>query len=129
MAESDELFTAIKRIEGRIDSIDFTLEQVLGCLPKEQLWAKIKPVLSQKNVKRVFLILDTPCSQAQILERLVENGEPISQPTISRCLSKLSEMGIVKVVDVRERESIYAKTAMDRLLDITERLLGESREQ
>lgn len=123
MPETDELFTAIKRIEGRIDSIDFTLEQALACLPQEQLWARIKPVLSRKNTKRVFLVLDTPYSQSQIMARLAESSEPVSQPTVSRCLTKLIEVGLVKIVDVRARENIYAKTAMDKLLDITEQLL------
>ncbi|HUU08096.1 MAG TPA: hypothetical protein VMW61_01080 [Dehalococcoidales bacterium] len=122
MAETDELFTAIKRIQGRINSIDFTLEQVLACLPQEQLWEKIKPVLSKTNAKRIFLTLDTPRSQSEIMEQLAEDGEPISQPTVSRCLTRLMELGLVKIVDVQERENIYAKTRMDKLLGITQRL-------
>jgi len=124
MTETDELFTAIKRIQGRIDSIDFTLEQVLACLPQEQLWAKIKPFLSRKNAKRIFLVLNTPCSQSEIMNQIAESGDPISQPTVSRCLSKLVEVGLVKVADVRGRENIYAKTTMDKLLGITQQLQG-----
>ena len=124
MAETDELFTAIKRIQGRIDSIDFTLEQVLACLPQEQLWAKIKPVLSKNNARRIFLVLDTPRSQSEIMEQLAESGEPMSQPTVSRCLTRLMELGLVKIVDVQGRENIYAKTPMDKLLGITQQLQG-----
>lgn len=122
MAETDELFTAIKRIEGRIDSIDFTLEQVLGCLPQEQLWAKIKPAFSKANARRIFLALDTPRSQSEIMEHLAESNEPISQPTVSRWLTKLMELGLVKMVDVRGRETIYVKTSLDKLLEITQHL-------
>ncbi len=129
MPETDELFTAIKRIEGRIDSIDFTLEQALACLPQEQLWAKIKPVLSKANVRLIFLALDAPRSQSEIMERLAESGEPISQPTVSRCLTKLIEVAVVKIVDVRGRENIYAKTAMDKLLRITQQLQRNSYEK
>lgn len=128
MAETDELFTAIKKIEGRIDSIDFTLEQVLACLPQEQLWAKIKPFLSRKNAKRIFLALNAPRSQSEIMEQLAMSSEPISQPTVSRCLNKFVEVGLVKIVDVRGRENIYAKTAMDKLLGITQHLQETSNE-
>lgn len=129
MAETDELFTAIKRIQGRIDSIDFTLEQVLTCLPQEQLWAKIKPALSKTNARRIFLALGAPRSQSEIMEQLAESGESISQPTVSRCLTRLMELGLVKIVDVRGRENIYAKTPLDKLLEITRHLQETSREQ
>ena len=124
MAETDELFTAIKKIEGRIDSIDFTLEQVLACLPQDQLWEKIKPTLSKTNTTLIFLCLDVPRSQTEIMQQLEENNASISQPTVSRCLNKLIELGLVKIVDVRGRENIYAKTPMDKLLGITQQLQG-----
>ena len=129
MAETDELVTAIKRIQGRIDSIDFTLEQVLACLPQEQLWTKIKPVLSGRNTKHVLMVLEAPCSQSEIMEHLAESGEPISRSTVSRSLTKLIEVGLVKMVDVRGRENIYAKTAMDKLLGIIQQLQGNSYEK
>ena len=129
MTETDELFTAIKRIQGRIDSIDFTLEQVLACLPQEQLWAKIQPALSKTNARRIFLVLDVPRSQSEIIEQLAANDGPVSQPTVSRWLTKLRELGLVKIVDVRGRENIYAKTSLDKLLDITQQLLGSSYEE
>lgn len=128
MAETDELFTAIKKIEGRIDSIDFTLEQVLGCLPQDQLWTKIKPALSNNNAKRIFLALDIPRSQSEIMEQLAVSNGPISQPTVSRWLTKLIELGLVKIVDVRGRENIYSKTSLDKLLGITQQLQGTSYE-
>ena len=122
MAETDELFTTIKKIEGRIDSIDFTLEQVLACLPQEQLWAKIQPALSKTNARRIFLVLDVPRSQSEIIEQLAASNGPVSQPTVSRWLTKLMELGLVKVVDVRGHENIYVKTSLDKLLEITQHL-------
>jgi len=122
MPETDELFTTIKKIEGRVDSIDFTLEQVLACLPQEQLWARIWPALSQANARRIFLALDIPRSQLEIVEHLATSSGPVSQPTVSRWLTKLMELGIVKMVDVRGRESVYAKTSLDKLLEITQNL-------
>lgn len=119
MAETDELFKAIKKIEGRIDSIDFTLEQVLTCLPQDQLKAKIMTALSSKRAKRVFLALDTPSSQSEIVQHLEENGITISQSWLSRLLSKLIEAGLVKMVDIRSGENIYAKTALDKLITIS----------
>ena len=122
MAETDELFTTIKKIEGRIDSIDFTLEQVLVCLPQEQLWAKIKPAFSRANPRRIFLALDAPRSQSEIMEQLAASNGPVSQPTVSHWLTKLMELGLVKMVDVRGRENIYAKTPLNKLLEITQYL-------
>ncbi len=129
MPETDELFTAIKKIEGRINSIDFTLEQVLACLPQEQLWAKIKPAFFGANARKIFLALDTPRSQSEIMELLAESSEPISQPTVSRNLTKLMSLGLVKIVDVRGRESTYAKTALDKLLGITQQIQKNSYEK
>ena len=122
MAETDELVTTIKKIEGRIDSIDFTLEQVLACLPQEQLWAKIQPALSKTNARRIFLVLDVPRSQSEIIEQLAASNGPVTQPTVSRWLTKLMELGLVKMVDVRGRENIYVKTSLDKLLEITQHL-------
>ena len=119
MAETDELFKAIKKIEGRIDSIDFTLEQVLACLPQEQLKAKIMPALSSLNARRVYLTLGSPASQAEIRERLRVNGITVSQPSVSRFLTKFRELGLIKIVDVRDRENIYTRTALDKLLGIS----------
>lgn len=119
MAETDELFKAIKKIEGRIDSIDFTLEQVLACLPQEQLKAKIMPALSSLNARRVYLALGSPASQAEIRERLGANGITVSQPSVYRFLTKFRELGLIKIVDVRDRENIYTRTALDKLLGIS----------
>jgi len=119
MAETDELFKAIKKIEGRIDSIDFTLEQVLTCLPQEQLKAKIMTALSSNRAKKVFLALYTPSSQSEIMQHLKENGTTISQPWLSQLLNKFTEAGLVKIFDIRRGENIYAKTALDKLLRIS----------
>lgn len=122
MAETEELFKAIKKIEGRIDSIDFTLEQVLACLPQDQLKAKIMPAFSSTKAVGVFLALESPGSQSEIIQRLAANGTIISQPYLSRLLSKFIELGMVKIVDISRRENIYAKTALDKLLGISKEL-------
>lgn len=122
MAETEELFKAIKKIEGRIDSIDFTLEQVLACLPQDQLKAKIMPAFYSRKARKVFLALESPGSQAEITKRLAADGTTISQPWLSQLLTKFIQLGLVKVADVRGRENIYAKTAADRLLEISKEL-------
>jgi hypothetical protein len=122
MAETEELFNEIKKIEGRINSIDFTLEQVLACLPQEQLKAKIMPVFSSSRAKKVFLALESPGSQAEITKRLAVDSITISQPWLSRLLTKFIQLGLVKIADVTGRENIYAKTALDRLLGISKEL-------
>lgn len=127
MAETEELFKAIKKIEGRIDSIDFTLEQVLACLPQDQLKAKIMPAFSSAKATRVFLALESAGSQSEIIQRLAANGTKISQPWLSRLLTKFIELGLVKIIDVRGRENIYAKTSMDKLLEIGKELQNNAR--
>lgn len=122
MAETEELFKAIKKIEGRIDSIDFTLEQVLACLPQDQLKAKIMPAFSSMKTRKVFLALGSPGSQSEIRQRLEVNGTAVSQPWLSQLLTKFIELGLVKIVDVRGQENIYAKTAADKLLGISREL-------
>lgn len=122
MAETEELFKAIKKIEGRIDSIDFTLEQVLACLPQDQLKAKIMSAFSSTKAKEVFLALESPGSQSEISQRLAVKGITISQPWLSRLLTKFREIGLVKIVDIRGQENIYAKTAADKLLGISKEL-------
>lgn len=127
MAETEELFKAIKKIEGRIDSIDFTLEQVLACLPQDQLKAKIMPVFSSVKATRVFLALESAGSQSEIIQHLAANGTKISQPWLSQLLTKFIELGLVKIIDVRGRENIYAKTSMDKLLEIGKELQNNAR--
>jgi hypothetical protein len=126
MAETEELFKAIKKIEGRIDSIDFTLEQVLACLPQDQLKAKIMPAFSSEKSRRVFSVLESPGSQSEIKQRLETNGIAISQPWLSQVLTKFIELGLVKIVDVRGRENIYAKTSLYKLLGISKELLQDA---
>lgn len=126
MAETEELFKAIKKIEGRIDSIDFTLEQVLACLPQDQLKAKIMPTLSSTKARKVFLALASPASQSEIRQRLEVDGTMISQPWLSQLLTKFMELGLVKIVDVRGRENVYAKTSLDKLLGISRELPNDA---
>jgi len=121
VAESEQVFKEIKRLQGRVDSIDHTLELILGCQDQDKLLAPIMDYFNgSSNRAKVYLEID---GQKCGLE--IARATGVSQPAVSQIISKLESLGLIELIDVRENnQKIYMKKKrIDHLLQISSKLL------
>ncbi len=96
MPETPETADDIRTIRYRIESIETTQHLLLRVEAKELL-AELLPLFeTDENLERVYLALDQPRNQGQILEYLHELGVDMSQPTVSRKLTQLNDEGLIE---------------------------------
>jgi len=96
MPESLETADDIRTIRYRIESIETTQHLLLRAESKELL-AELLPIFAKdENLERVYLALDEPRNQGQILEHLDGLNTPMSQPTVSRKLAQLDDEGLIE---------------------------------
>ncbi len=123
MAESDELLRGVKKIEAGQEYHSHILELLLRVQDQDQLRARILPFLQRPAIFKVFNAVDGASSGVEIAE-----ATSTPQPTVSRYLTRLEELGLIRLVAVGGAK-IYAKTPMYDLLDLQAHLPRELAER
>lgn len=119
MAESDELLRGVKKLETVQQYHSHVLELLLRVQDQERLRADVLPLLSRREVFRVFLAVDGASSGVEIAGKT-----DVPQPTVSRYLTCLAEHGLIQLV-MAGGAKIYAKTPMYDLLELHRHLPKE----
>lgn len=122
MPETAATADDIRTIRYRIESIETTQHLLLRAEAKELL-AELLPLFEKdQNLERVYLALDQPRNQTEIIEHLNGLNTGISQPTVSKKLTKLNEEGLIDKVGYGGGGLRWRKK------DVVEKVLRLSRE-
>ncbi len=96
MPETPETADDIRTIRYRIESIETTQHLLLRGQSKGLISDLLEVFSKDPNLRDVYLALDVPRNQTQIMEHLGSSGISISQPTVSRKLTLLGEEGLIQ---------------------------------
>lgn len=123
MAESNELLRGVKKLEAGQEYHSHILELLLRVQDQDQLRSRIIPFLQRPEVFKVFNAVDGASSGVEIAEVTGTH-----QRTVSRYLTRLEELGLIRLVAAGGAK-IYAKTPMYDLLELQAHLPRELAEQ
>ncbi len=123
MAETVDTANEIKTIRYRIESIETTQHLLLRAQSKELMDELLALFTADENLAQVYLALDEPRNQSQIIARLKGDGSAISQPTVSRKLAKLDDEGLIEPVGAGMGGTEWGKKkVVEKVLRLTRRL-------
>ena len=122
MPETPETADDIRTIRYRIESIETTQHLLLRGQSKELMQELLELFAKDEHLEEVYLALDAPRNQAEIVEHLKATSTEISQPTVSRKLARLDEEGLI------QREGASASGLQWRKKTVVEKVLRLSRQ-
>jgi DNA-binding transcriptional ArsR family regulator len=129
MPESLDAFSELRAIRARVEGIEHRQEMLVRAHADEILEAVWRCIDADQSLAQVYLLVDGERTQQGIVAELQKRGLALSQPTVSRKLTKLNvELGLVEVGDRDAAGIVYVKSDLDRILHLTpkvERRLAE----
>jgi DNA-binding transcriptional ArsR family regulator len=123
MAESLDAFSELRAIRARVEGIEHRQEMLVRAHADEILDAIWKEVDADATLGEVYLLVDDKRTQADFITALKAKGIPVSQATVSRKLTKLTdEMGMIDIDQRTAAGATYRKSDLDRILHLTKRV-------
>jgi hypothetical protein len=121
MPETPDTAEEIQRIRFEVEALKGGQEVILRHYGPEILTEKLKLFEGDVELRRTYLAVNGKRTQAQIVTLLAAEGPPISQPTVSRRMTKLEQEGLIYQLGVAPGGVLWQKN------DIIERVLHLSR--
>lgn len=122
MPESDEFFKEFKRLQYKVDAMEYALRLSLQAIPPYALLQRATEVLRRPKRANIFLAVDGVRIEKEIHAHLASMGISTSLPTICRALKELETVGLIKPVPANGRGKVYARTFLDQIFDFTGKL-------
>jgi hypothetical protein len=123
MPESLDAYAELRAMRARLEGIEHRQEMLVRAHRDEILDEIWRYVDKDEMLAEVYLLVDGKRTQQDIVAALRQKGQPASQPTVSRKLTKLSiELGLVEIGDRDAAGAVYAKSDLDRILHLTPRV-------
>lgn len=122
MTDNLEVFSEIRQIRDRLESIEQTQELLVRADLHRILALIWQEMDNEPILAHVYLAVDGVRTQSVIADNLRAKGIPGSEPTVSRRLDKLRELGLVELIDQTKAGKVYRRTRVDRILGVARRL-------
>jgi DNA-binding transcriptional ArsR family regulator len=117
MPETIDAFDELQTIRVRLDAIEQTQEMLVRANSAEILRDVDALTHDDDLAIRVYLLVDGQRTQGDIADEL-----GTTQPTVSKKITKLQQLHLVRVVEKRGGGNVYAKAAADRILRLSPRI-------
>lgn len=115
--ESKQILSIVKDIQSKVDSMDYTLEYMLKIDGQKIIDSYLKQFKENTFLKELYLLIDGKLSQKEIIE-IINQSQSLSNPTATRRIEILREMGLIVQIDSRGGSPIYAKTKIERIFKL-----------
>ncbi len=120
MDRDQQILSRLAQIQHKVDSLEQTTAFALRADSDKHLGSVMKIFGKGKNRAKIYLAVNGDRSVQQIAELL-----SIKPQNVSPALKILREEGLIEMRDSQGNSDIYAKTPLDRTLQITKKLTGE----
>jgi DNA-binding transcriptional ArsR family regulator len=107
-------------MRARLEGIEHRQEMLVRAHREEILDEIWRYIDGDPMIGEVYLLVDGKRTQQDIVAVFRQKGVTVSQPTVSRKLSKLmNELGLVEIVDRDASGAALRKSDLDKILNLT----------
>lgn len=119
---SDDQLFELRTIRARLDTIEHT-QEVLVRADVDRIWGPLKAEFEKDRLlAKTFLLVDGSLQQREIVTALNEQGESVSEATVSRKLGKLRGLDLIQLIPRVGLGRVYAPMRVEKILRIKKRV-------